>query len=436
MPLRARASFLIEILSPVSSESVTNPPRSNAAGLAEPPTGVLSALVLAAFAMNLNANVLGALTPWLQPDLGLSTDQVGVLLGAAGIAGGVGALLLGSWVDRAGRRPPLLWGLGLFAVASAAHLVVTQFSVLLACRILAGAAAGVAFTSASAAVADLVPYARRGAAMGRFSVGLFLAIPIGLPLAVLGAMQGFWPAIFGLQALCGLWALWLAWRRIPEGLGRVDRAASEHAAPLSTWRVLREPSVKLALIAVGLHVAAFFVTLQFLPKWLHEQGILQRDKQLWLWIGVGTCSALGSELLPRFADRMGKKLFIVASSAGLAVTLLLLLLVHSVVALVAVGVPLAVLAAARTGPLQALMSEIVPAAMRGRLMGLRAASMQLGIGGFGVIGGALFEREGFSALLWVATIMVVISFSMVWWGVHERTPDSDGVDSENLEEQQ
>jgi predicted MFS family arabinose efflux permease len=46
-----------------------------------------------------------------------------------------------------------------------------------------------------------VPYQRRGAAMGRFNAGMFLAIPIGMPLSVWLATARLVAGIFVVQAL-------------------------------------------------------------------------------------------------------------------------------------------------------------------------------------------------------------------------------------------
>ena len=86
---------------------------------------------------------------------------------------------------------------------------------------------------------------------------------------------------------------------------------------------------------------------------------------------------------------------------------------NSTATLIAVGIPMALISAARTGPLQALMSEIVPADMRGTMMGLRSAAMQLGIGVFGVTGGWLYEDFGFSAVLYMAAVAVMLSYLLI-----------------------
>ena len=193
---------------------------------------------------------------------------------------------------------------------------------------------------------------------------------------------------------------------LPRDLGRSGQ-------DVNYLQVLAKPMVVPALLAVLVYVGAFFTTIQLIGHWLHEGGILPRENQSGLWVGLGLGSALGSLLLAPLGDRMGKRNFVLITTMAMAATLLLLDRVDSIATLIAVGVPMALISAARTGPLQALMSEIVPADMRGTLMGLRSAAMQLGIGVFGVTGGWLYEDSGFSAVLYMAAVAVMLSYMLI-----------------------
>jgi len=383
----------------------------------------ISTLALGAFAMAMNANVLAPLMPFLAEDpiyRGMAAEELAAAFGllgvSAGVAGAIAAFALGPVIDRIGRRVPMIAGIVIFFFASLGHLIVDSHGGLLTARALAGFGSGLAFTSCSAAVADLVPYARRGAAMGVFSAGLFLAIPVGLPLSTLLARNGQWRMVFVIQAGVGLLALLGFATLIPASLGRSDRRDS-------WWRVmvdvLRRPMVLPALLSVMLHTGAFAVTVQFSGKWLDDDGILPKSDHISLWVILGLTSALGSLILPRLSDRLGKRNFVLATGAGAAILLLLLGRVNDVRGLLLVGIPLTIVAAARSGPFQALMSEFVDERMRGTLMGIRAAFINLGIGGFFGIGGLVYGANGFQSLLYVAAISMVVSYFLVRLFVRE-----------------
>ena len=234
-----------------------------------------------------------------------------------------------------------------------------------------------------------------------------MAIPVGLPVANAFARAEAWQGVFAVQGGVGAVALILAAVVIPRDLGRSGQAVNH-------LEVLRQPMAVPSLLAVMIYVGAFFTTIQFVGVWLNETGVLFRDDQTGLWIGLGLGSALGSLLLAPLGDWIGKKNFVLITTMGMAIMLLLLTRVDSVAMLVAVGIPMALISAARTGPLQALMSEIVPGRMRGTLMGLRSACMQLGVFMFALAGGRIYESEaGFPALLVLASGAVVVSYFLI-----------------------
>jgi len=79
----------------------------------------------------------------------------------------------------------------------------------------------------------------------------------------------------------------------------------------------------------------------------------------------------------------------------------------------------AVAAAARTGPLQALVSGLVPAEQLGALMGLRGFAMQLGVFLFAFGASALTARLGFRGVLLLAAVCQTGSYLAIRFGVQE-----------------
>jgi MFS transporter, DHA1 family, inner membrane transport protein len=351
----------------------------------------LAALALAAFALNLNTNVLGALLPFVPAELAAHDTS---LLAAAAGGSALGALAVLPLAARGGRRRALLGGLFAFVVASALHLVTTDYWPLLALRAVSGIAVGVAYAAASALVAEIVPYARRGAAMGVFTAGMFLAIPIGMPLAVALANAGHWQWIFGAQAAIGGLGLWWSLRAVPETGGR--------DVPGGFAKVLTNGPAVAGLVATMLHVGSFFVTVQLATTWLAATGRVPKDDQMWLWIGLGAASVVGSALLGRVSDAVGKKNFVLATSAVLVGCFLFLTREPEAMALLLAGGLLAVCASARTGPLQALVSGLVEKQHLAALMAWRGCTMQLGVAAFALAAKPIAAELGFRGVLFLA----------------------------------
>ncbi len=367
------------------------------------------ALALAAFSLNLNTNVLGALLPFVREDLHLDDGAGKILVAAAAAGSAFGALAVGPLAAAWGRRRMLVVGLSLFTLASALHLLAASFFWFAVLRGLSGVAVGIAYAAASALVAEVVPYQRRGAALGRFTAGMFLAIPIGMPLSVVLANQGVWRGIFVVQAAIGALACWWSLRAVP-----VTAAVEQRG---STRAVLRNGPAMAALLATLLHVGSFFTTVQLATSWLDDTGRVAKEDQIWVWVGLGTCSVFGSALLGRAADRFGKRAFVLVTSMVLVLCFGLLAREPGLLLLTVVGVLLAVVAAARTGPLQALVSGLVPANELGALMGLRGFAMQMGVAGFALAAVPIGAQAGFSGILWFAAGCQVLSYVAIRVGV-------------------
>jgi MFS transporter, DHA1 family, inner membrane transport protein len=371
----------------------------------------IASLALAAFALNLNTNVLGALLPFLRAALGIEEGASKVLVAAAAAGSALGSLSFAPLAGRHGRRGVMVAGLVVFVVASALHLVPGPLPWLLTLRAVSGLSVGVAYAAASALSAEIVPYQRRGAAMGRFNAGMFLAIPLGMPLSVWLASLGYWPGIFGLQALVGAAGCWLALRHVPRGGPEPARAAFR--------RVLGNGGAMAGLLATGLHVGSFFTTVQLATSWLDRTGRVQKEQQLLLWVGLGLASVVGSFTLGRLSDRIGKRNFVLWTSAALFGCFVGLAREPADAVLAGLGGLLAVIAAARTGPLQALVSHTVPPEHLGALMGLRGFVMQLGVVGFALAAVPIADRLGFQGVLLAGAGWQLLSYLLIRFGVRE-----------------
>ncbi len=370
----------------------------------------IAALAVAAFALNLNTSVLGALLPFVPAEFG---DHATLLLAAAGFGSAFGALLAVPLSRRHGRRAALLGGLVVFVASSLLHLVIGNVWLFVVVRALSGASVGVAYAAASALAAEIAPYARRGAAMGVFNAGMFLAIPVGMPLSVELARAGHWPAIFAVQAAVAAIGAWWASSALPA-TGAVEARVPHRA-------VLGRVPVLAGLLATLLHVGSFFTTVQLASTWLDATGRLSKDDQVWLWVGLGGASVLGSALFGRLADAIGKRNFVLVTSAILVGAFLFLTREPRDLYLLAAGSVMAVTAAARTGPLQALVSGLVPRDQVGLLMAWRGFAMQAGVGAVALAATPLVDRFGFRGMLFLAAGCQAASYVAIRLWVHERS---------------
>lgn len=139
------------------------------------------ALAFAAFCIGTTEFIISGILLPISHDLGVTVPTVGLLVTgyAAGVA--VGGPILGLLTTRIPLKPAILGVMLLFALGQLLCAIAPSYDWLLAARLVSACGHGVFFGVASVAVSQLVPVARRGAALSLFVGGITVANILGLP---------------------------------------------------------------------------------------------------------------------------------------------------------------------------------------------------------------------------------------------------------------
>ena len=227
-------------------------------------------LVAAALFINyVDRGAVPTAAPLIQDELGLSPQQLGLLMSAFWWLYALLQFPVGALVERFGASRLLGAGLALWACATMLVGVVHSFAALLALRLLLGIGESVGFPSMSKLLATVVPVKSMGLANGIVAFG-YLSGPAvgtlagGLLMASYGWRSAFW--VFG--ALSLLWLLpWSRVRLPPQPLA-VSGSADPPLRALLGRRELWGTS--LGLFSVNY---AFYFTLTWLPFYVvREHG--------------------------------------------------------------------------------------------------------------------------------------------------------------------
>lgn len=202
--------------------------------------------------------------PDLPAELGSTATMAQLTLSACIVGLGVGQLIAGPWSDRVGRRLPLLVGLLLFVLSSALCAVTTSLELLVALRILQGAAGAVGIVVGRAVVADRFsgPAAASYFAIIASINGLspILAPVIGGQILAVGT----WRTVFWVLAGFGLLLAVLTRFAVPESLpverrirrGRAGIAGDGGTPGGSAFRTLLTDRGYVGVVVAGSMVAA------------------------------------------------------------------------------------------------------------------------------------------------------------------------------------
>ena len=172
----------------------------------------------------------------------------------------VGNLLVGSVSDAVGRRPTLVFGLGLYALCAILAGLSPTIETLIVLRALQGVGAASGAVLARAIVSDLTEPKETARAFATLFVIIGLGPAIANPMGALLTEWGGWRAPLGaLGAISAV--MWVvAVLRIPESLPRAQR----HPFKLSVLAknlglLLREPTFMGYTVAFGAGYAAMMV---------------------------------------------------------------------------------------------------------------------------------------------------------------------------------
>ena len=125
-------------------------------------------------------SLTGSIFPyWLSNRFNISTYEVGVFLGLAGVSTILSRPFMGYIVDRFGRKNVLIISLLLFALTNYLYIQVTNIYAVLAIRLFQGIPFTLTTTTISTIATDLIPEDRRGEGLSYFSISSTVSLGIG-----------------------------------------------------------------------------------------------------------------------------------------------------------------------------------------------------------------------------------------------------------------
>jgi predicted MFS family arabinose efflux permease len=382
---------------------------------------VIACLFFVLFVGVADNQVLSPLLPAIRAQFGQSSSTLGFLFTGYSFTAGLSVLLWGPLSDIFGRKSGLLAGLILFSIGSCISFTSAGFVFLLAGRILTGMGASMLSLNAISYTADYFPYEKRGWAMGAVFSSYFAALILGVPLGSwLGEKKG-WNFVFGSMGAAALALLILTSLLLP----RLEQKQEILRFPATVY--LRQYlSFTRERVSIGALLSSFFASagttgfLASLGVWLHDSFKISGSKIIPIFVVCGGAALLASPIAGRIADRVGKRLQFLLSNLSLALFLLILPNLHWGMAMFLVFGLISISAAFRQGPMEAVLTEIVPSGSRGTFVALKNSFSQLGIGLAGLFSLVLFEHAGYSRVCFLGAILNLLAAGSMLLTLRDR----------------
>lgn len=337
---------------------------------------LLIAIALSSMLAPLNSTMIAVALPRLITELQTNVADASWLVTSYLIAMATLQPVAGKLGDRWGRRSLILGGLVCFGAASLAATWAPNLPLLIGFRLLQAISGAIAIPNGVALVREVVPDHRRATSFGLISSAVSLAAAIGPPVGgVLMSLAG-WRAIFFVNFLLILPALFLGWWTIPQhrrtanarpfdwvgslllagvlaslagllsqmrqgnlpispGLAVAGVIAlvvalftyeARHPDPIIQLRFFRKRAFAAANGAIALSNLAMYVTLLSLPILLSQRANWTDSQIGFVLAAFSGMMIISSPLGGHLADRWGRRLPTVAGLAIFTVGLLPLVL--------------------------------------------------------------------------------------------------------------
>ncbi len=375
----------LPVSNPADSTALLSPARERA---------MLLTLLAMGFTNIVDFMIMMPLAPHLMKAWGISTAQFGLLVSSYAFAAAVSSVAMTAIADRFDRKRTILVVYAGLILATLACALAPSYSALLMARIVAGVFGGVQGSVAQAIIGDAIPDSRRGRATALVMLSFSFSAVLGVPLGIYAAAIWGWPAPFWVLTLLGLPILYLAQRSLP----RMDRHLTS-AVPSGLLRsyteILAVPNHLWALVFAALVTLSGMIVIPYIaPTRIANEGMSEEQLALFYLVG-GAMTLFTRPLFGSLSDRHRRA--DVFYWLALTSIIPILLITHPLGPSLWVQIPVSALffifVSGRFVPMTAIATAATIPAMRGRLMSLQAAVMNLFTGLAALLGGAMMSTS-------------------------------------------
>jgi MFS family permease len=306
---------------------------------------------------------------YVQGPIGGGDFSVGLVTGAFAITGLACRPIAGNLADRRGRRPIVILGALLTAVAGALYFIPAGVPGLVVARLFLGAGEGMVYTAGSAWVVDLAPPEKRGRIIGLYGLAIWSGLTLGPPIGELILRASSFEMVWVFAMAAPLLGAVIAWR-IPDNFTYTAPEPGERRSSIERKSLV--PGLGLALGTMGYAAVAAFLVLH-----LDERDIGHGAEVFAAFAATVVLARILGGWLP---DRYGPVPCIIGAgiveSSGLVAIMLAQSLPLAIAGALAMGAAFSMLLPS----LALLVVNRVPESRRGAAMGTFTAFFDVGVG--------------------------------------------------------
>lgn len=283
--------------------------------------------VLGGFLYGYHTGVIAAALLLITPAFQLSLSDQGLLVSSILIGALPGALFAGKLADRYGRKPSLLFTALLFLIGTVVTVAADSFSLLVVGRLINGIALGVVSVVTPLYLAEIAPPKNRGAVVSLYQFALAIGIMVSFICGYFFVPEQQWRIMFAIGAIPAALQLGMI-GFIPESPHWVAQSIEIEKPEKKNRKTLLDPKFRFVLL-IGLILCSFQqmtginTVIYYAPVIFQTAGFSSDQGALFATMGIGAINVIATFLSVWLLDKGGRRFFLLASSAGMAICLLI-----------------------------------------------------------------------------------------------------------------
>lgn len=314
-------------------------------------------------------------------------DYKGLIISLFTLTAGLSRPFSGKLADKIGRIPVMIFGAVVCIVVSLLYPLITSVIGFLFLRFVHGFSTGFTPTGTSAFVADIIPFNKRGEAMGIQS--LFGSLGMAAGPALGGYIAAEWDIniLFYSSAFTAILSI-LILMRLKETLKDKEKISFDHFK--LTRHEIIEKRVITPSIVLFLTVFSFGIVLTVIPDYSEYLGIKNKG----LFFAVFTLASLGIRIIAgKASDKYGRVPVMKAATLSMAIAMLTIALAESKEMLLFGAVIFGASVGMNSPTISAWTIDLSLDKFRGRALATMYIALEAGIGIGALVSGFVYNNK-------------------------------------------
>ena len=339
-------------------------------------------------------------------------EYKGLIISLFTLTAGISRPFSGKLADTVGRIPVMVFGSIVCVICAILYPFFGTIWGFFLLRLVHGFSTGFQPTGTSAYVADLIPFRRRGEAMGLLglfvSLGFAVGPAVGAYLAQLMSVEVMFytssaAALLSVLVLVGMKETLSDTQRFHGMLLKIDK------------HDIYEPSVLSPSLVMMLSGFSFGTILTIIPDFSDFLGISNRG----MFFTAFTMASISVRVLAgKASDRFGRVNVLKVATAALALSMYLIGAANSFYSFMVAAVLFGLASGISSPTIFAWTIDLSSEAHRGRGMATMFIALEIGIGSGALISGWLYGNDSsmFAYAFWLCSVLAFVAFLYVIFG--------------------